>query len=92
MTTEKAIQIYRATKDPNSCFTDVEICRDCIEKFKENENYIEFDGHLCKYVYEQDGFTFYSEGGEDDGTDNEINCSVCGESFITDKDMLELPT
>lgn len=71
-------------------FTDVELCRNCIEFHKGKQHYIEFDEHLCKYVYEKDGVTFYAEGGDNDGTDDEINCSVCGESFLTDKDMLDI--
>lgn len=84
------IQIYRISDHPtDGSQLYGEICRDCIERFVSEGKYYEFDGHLCKYVYEKDGVTYYAEGGQDDGTDSEITCSECGEYFLTDKEVLD---
>lgn len=83
-----SIQIYRVSEKENSpSFMHNEVCRECAEKFQKKGLSIEFDSHLYKYIYEKSGVTYYSEGGEDD--DNEIECSICGDYFSTDNELLQ---
>lgn len=84
------VQIYRVQDDNGSGFTHEELCINCAKDFLSKGRNLEFDGHLCKYVYEKDGITYYAEGGQDEGTDSEIDCSQCGEYFNTDEEMLDL--
>lgn len=85
-----SIQIYRVSEKENSTsFIHNEVCRECAKNFQKRGLCLEIDGHLQKYVYEKDGVTYYSEGGEDNDLDNEIECSICGNYFLTDHEVLQ---
>lgn len=83
-----SIQIYRVSEKENSpSFMHNEVCRECAEKFQKNGLSLEFDSHLQKYVDENDGITYYEDGSDDENP--EIKCSICGDYFSTDNELLQ---
>lgn len=74
------IQIYRVSEKENSAsFIHKEVCRDCARKFQKKGFSIELDYHLQKFVYEENGITYWEDGS--DYENPEIACSICGGYF-----------
>jgi len=77
------VQIYRVSEKENSAsFLHDEVCRSCASEFQNKGLSIEIDGHLQKYVNEEDGITYYEDGSDDENP--EIECSICGEYLISE--------
>lgn len=74
---EMELEIYKIIKKDCSSFKQEEVCRACAKKEIEKGYEVEFDKHLSKYIHNEDGVSYYSDGD----TDEEISCSECGESF-----------
>lgn len=82
------VQIYRISEKENSAsFIHDEVCRSCANDFQQKGFSIEIDGHLQRYVYEEDGITYYADGSDEE--DAEIECSVCGEYLLSEDEFLE---
>ncbi len=81
------VQIYRVSEKVNSAsFLHDEVCRSCAVDFQHKGLSIEINGHLQKYVSEENGATYYEDGSDDKNP--EIECSICGEYLISEEDFL----
>lgn len=77
------IEIFRIVDKSGSSFLHEEVCRKCAKK-KEKKGYqIEFDSHLYKYTYIENGISYYEDGSDDENS--EINCSICGEYLVSNE-------
>ena len=79
--------IYRIVHNEQSGFLHEEVCRECAEKFHKLGYSIEFDHHLYKYTYEQEGELYYANGSDDE--DESISCSLCGNPLRSELGKLE---
>ena len=83
------VQIYRVSEKQNSAsFIHDEVCRNCADDFQKKGFSIEIDGHLQKYVNEENGVTYYEDGSDDEN--HEIECSICGEYLISEEGVLNV--
>lgn len=74
------VQIYRVSEKENSAsFIHDEVCRRCADDFQKKGLSIEIDGHLEKYVNEENGITYYEN--------QEIECSICGHYLISEDEL-----
>lgn len=80
------VQIYRVSEKYAASFIHDEVCRACALNFQNKGLSIEIDVHLQRYVYEEDGITYYIDGSDDE--DPEIECSQCGEYLISEDEPL----
>lgn len=82
-----SVQIYRISeKESSASFIHNEVCRDCAFEFQKKGLSIEIDGHLQKYVNDENGITYYEDGSDEENP--EIECSVCGEYLISEDEFL----
>lgn len=72
------LEIYRIVENDASSFKEEEVCRECAKKEIEKGFIVEFDKHLSKYIHNDEGISYYGDGE----TDEEISCSLCGNSFV----------
>jgi hypothetical protein len=81
------VQIYRVSEKENSAsFLHDEVCRSCAVEFQQKGLSIEIDGHLKKYVSEENGGTYYEDGSDDENPG--IECSLCGEYLNSEDEFL----
>lgn len=81
------VQIYRVLeKENSSSFLHNEVCRSCASAFQNKGLSIEIDGHLQKYVNENNGRTYYENGTNEKNP--EIECSICGVYLISEDEFL----
>lgn len=80
------VQIYRVYENDGHLLYD-EVCRSCAAKFQNEGHKTKIDGHLQRYVREENGVTKYHEGHDDE--DPEISCIICDEYLISDEEFLE---
>lgn len=71
------LEIYRVVEKDESSFKQEEVCRDCAKQEIEKGFEVEFDKHLSKYIHNDNGISYYSDGESDE----EISCSICDGSF-----------
>lgn len=81
------VQIYRVSEKENSAsLIHDEVCRSCASEFKNKGLSIEIDGHLQKYVNDENGITYYEDGSDEENP--EIECSICGEYLLSEDEFL----
>ena len=71
------LEIYRIVEKTGSGFEQEEVCRACAKEEIEKGFEVEFDNHLSKYIHNDNGVSYYSDGESDE----EISCSLCDGSF-----------